>query len=233
MHRPAAASSPESSRLSSHSSARIHDLLYFQLLPFLQEKELCTLEQVIIRKKMFCALKTQWRPWFVNDHLYWPNAALWWVSLVLRKHYTEHCRILGRWQARSACPQMYGVSSSELRELRMTKLFSLKNIANLARNSFQFGSTNGPASSHNCQKVLALKLHTVKLSLCFFPQPYIGYLSHGLSLLCFLFVSETLDTRSVIGERNSRWYNTNNTCNPDNNRRYRSKGPLKREFWNS
>ena len=65
---------------------------------------------------------------------------------------------------------------------------SFKNVASLARNSFQFGSTNiGPASSHKYQDVFAVKLYTVKLSVCFFFQSHVCYLSRGLSLLSFLF----------------------------------------------
>lgn len=33
----------------------------------------------------------------------------------------------------------------------------------------------------------------------------------------------------VIGERNSRWYNTNNAPNPANNRSYKSQGSIKIE----
>ena len=66
---------------------------------------------------------------------------------------------------------------------------SIKNMASLGRNSFQFGSTNtGPASSHKYQDVLTVKLYTVKLSVGFFFQSHVCYLSHGLSLLSFLFV---------------------------------------------
>lgn len=64
---------------------------------------------------------------------------------------------------------------------------SFKNVASLARNSFQFGSTNiCPASSHKYQDVFAVILYTVKLSVFFF-QSHVCYISRGLSFLSFLF----------------------------------------------
>ena len=40
-------------------------------------------------------------------------------------------------------------------------------------------------------------------------------------------------TRSVIGEQNSRWYNRNNAPSPDNKESYRSYGGMKIEVWKS
>ena len=76
---------------------------------------------------------------------------------------------------------MYYVSSAELGELQMN-CSSFKNVASLARNSFQFGSTNiGPASSHKYQDVFAVELYTVKPILIHFLRSDQSFLDKALN----------------------------------------------------
>ena len=76
---------------------------------------------------------------------------------------------------------MYYVSSAELGELQMN-CSSFKNVASLARNSFQFGSTNiGLASSHKYQDVFAVKLYTVKPILIHFLRSDQSFLDKALN----------------------------------------------------
>ena len=51
--------------------------------------------------------------------------------------------------------------------------------------------------------------------------------------LCFQSKNVVFQTRSVIGERNNKWYNRNNAPSPDNKGSYRSYGRMKIEVWKS